>query len=682
MVRAGAAERQMKFRSVLTKIVAMLAIVAAGSIITVALSLYALERTSSLDAQSSLQKQIALLTERINGEVVAVVMDSRGIYMSKTAKDAEPFAKGNETRFPRLAQLAENLVAEVPAHERAAAKDIQRTIGEFIKFRSETIRLAREVSTEAANAQGNNDVNRANRKALNSLLVQFARQNEQQSKALAAQSDAQAYLVQWLLPLVVITTLLIAFVCALLFARRSIARPLTALAGVMGAIKDGDTAVEVPYTGLKDEVGAMARTVAVLRASIEKVAELQAEERAHAERRLRQAESMTAVVDSVGAVVAAAAAGDFSARLQIDDTDEQMRELVAGINEINAVVDSATTEFAGVLREIAEGNLTQTISTSYRGRFGELKTAINETVGKLSSTVLTIQTTAADAATAAREINAGADNLSQRTEQQASSLEETAATTEQLAASVKASAVSSRQVSQTASEAMQAAEKGGGIANAAVEAMARIEAASTRIADITGVINDIAFQTNLLALNAAVEAARAGEAGNGFAVVAGEVRILAQRSGDAAKDISGLIASSRVEVGEGVRLVREAGDQLGHILAASEKVATTISEMSTAAHEQANGVEEMSQAVATLDGITQQNAALSEQSAASAHALSDRIGQLHALVASFRTGQAAAEPEVAPAPRQTAALHVVRAQQQPPRKKVANGHAGDGWGAF
>ena len=312
---------------------------------------------------------------------------------------------------------------------------------------------------------------------------------------------------------------------------------------------------------------------------------------------------------------------------------------------------------------------------------------------------------------AAREINMGADDLSKRTEEQASSLEETAATTEELAASVKASAQGSRQAAAIANEAMQAAQSGGAIATEAVEAMARIESASQKISDIIRVIDDIAFQTNLLALNAAVEAARAGDAGKGFAVVASEVRTLAQRSSSAAKDISGLISSSNAEVTGGVKLVRQAGEQLAQILSASQKVASTIAEISAAAGEQASGIDEMSQAVAHLDEMTQQNAALAEESAASAASLTGRIGQLNELVAAFRTGpegaSAASHATPArhqPAPHAPAGTEPARLQQlaqaafaqsrnapakavqaspRLPAKKVANSRAADtGWEEF
>ncbi|MGY6251063.1 methyl-accepting chemotaxis protein [Bosea thiooxidans] len=408
----------------------------------------------------------------------------------------------------------------------------------------------------------------------------------------------------------------------------------------------------------------------------------------------------------VAAVVAAARHGDFSARLSLDDKDGFVRDIAMGLNQVSEVVEQSTTDFAQAMQAIAAADLTRSVTGEYHGVFATLKNAINETVDRLSSTVKTIQLTSADVGSAAREINTGADDLSKRTEEQASSLEETAATTEELAASVKASAQASRNAAAIADEAMKAAQNGGAIAGQAVDAMARIEGASTKISDIIRVIDDIAFQTNLLALNAAVEAARAGDAGKGFAVVASEVRTLAQRSSAAAKDISALISSSNTEVGHGVKLVRQAGEQLSLILSASEKVAATIAEISAASGEQANGIDEMSQAVAHLDEMTQQNAALAEQSAASASSLSDRIGQLNDLVAAFRTGPDGGRASSAPAPlavateparlRQLAQAAFGQPRTPAPRmaapaprpapapaKKVANSRTGDaGWEEF
>jgi len=514
----------------------------------------------------------------------------------------------------------------------------------------------------------------------------------------------------------VLTTYSALFVGALLLSglgfivvRSRVTGPIADMTDTMRAMAAGDLSIAVPHGSRRDEIGAMAVALTVFKENGLRVRALEEQEREASAKRLHAAESMALIVSDVGEVVAAAAAGDFSARLQIDDADEQMQRLVAGINEINAVVDGATTEFAEILQGIAGGDLTSRVETAYRGRFADLKGAINETVDRLSDTVATIQTTSADVGLAAREINMGADDLSKRTEEQASSLEETAATTEELAALVKASAQASKDAARIADEAMQAAENGGAIAGQAVDAMARIETASQKISDIIRVIDDIAFQTNLLALNAAVEAARAGDAGKGFAVVASEVRTLAQRSSAAAKDISGLISSSNVEVGDGVKLVRQAGDQLARILAASQKVAATIADISAASGEQANGIDEMSQAVAHLDEMTQQNAALSEQSAASANSLSGRIEQLNALVAAFKTRRepaghavyaqpAATAPRAVKAPmraapageparlRQLAEAAFVQSRTAPAPRKVANGGNGrasdSGWEEF
>ncbi|MHB2166785.1 methyl-accepting chemotaxis protein [Alsobacter sp. R-9] len=339
----------------------------------------------------------------------------------------------------------------------------------------------------------------------------------------------------------------------------------------------------------------------------------------------------------IAQVVSAAAEGDFSKRLDMSGKTGFVRDISEGLNKVSGTVQAAVEDFAAVMGAVASGDLTRRATNTYRGVLGELQASIDDTIDRLSETVTTIQTTAVDVGTAATEISSGADDLAKRTEEQASSLVETASTAELLSASVKASAQASRDAVGLADGATRVAETGGSIVTQAVEAMTRIEQASQKITDITSVIDDIAFQTNLLALNAAVEAARAGEAGKGFAVVASEVRTLAQRSSEAAKDITGLINTSTAEVAQGVKLVRSAGQVLGEIVEASKKVSTTVTRIADAANEQASGIGEMSTAVAHMDEMTQQNAALAEESAASASSLSNQIRRLNDLVAAFRT---------------------------------------------
>ncbi|SFC95437.1 methyl-accepting chemotaxis protein [Bosea sp. CRIB-10] len=315
--------------------------------------------------------------------------------------------------------------------------------------------------------------------------------------------------------------------------------------------------------------------------------------------------------------------------------------------------DKAIGYVGNGMAALARGDLTHRMADDMPAEYASIRDHFNDAMTKLGEMVASIKTSSAAIAASSQEINSGANDLSSRTEQQASALQQTAATTEELTASVKSSAQSSRQSVTLADNASAVARTGGEIVKDAIEAMARIEGASKKISEITSVIDGIAFQTNLLALNAAVEAARAGDAGRGFAVVAAEVRALAQRSAEAAKDITGLIGSSDIEVVEGVRLVRQAGETLEKIVEASMQVSSTVNEIAAAAGEQANGIDEMARTVSHMDEMTQSNAALAEESAASARALLDQIERLNRFVSTFRTTQG--EEAAAPARRSRAA---------------------------
>jgi methyl-accepting chemotaxis protein len=294
---------------------------------------------------------------------------------------------------------------------------------------------------------------------------------------------------------------------------------------------------------------------------------------------------------------------------------------------------------------IAAGDLSQTHQVTRGDEMGDLMRSLLAMSRSLSSTVGQVRTSADSIQTASSEIAAGNTDLSQRTEQTASSLQQTASSMEQLTGTVRQSADAASQANQLASSATQIAQRGGSVVSQVVATMEEINSSSKKIADIIGTIDGIAFQTNILALNAAVEAARAGEQGRGFAVVAGEVRLLAQRSAEAAREIKSLIGASVEKVESGSRLVADAGSTMTEIVASVQRVTDILGEISAAASEQSTGIGQVNGAVSQLDQMTQQNAALVEESAAAAGSLKQQAVGLASLVATFRLdAQAAAVP--------------------------------------
>ncbi len=475
---------------------------------------------------------------------------------------------------------------------------------------------------------------------------------DSKSDALTAASNATYNLT---LGIAFAASLLVMFL-AYLIARLGVSKPIEHLVSLMERLAKGDTSIAIEGQDRKDEVGAQARALQVFKnAAIEKNRMDEAEkQRLEAERTATEAQRQRelAIGQEIAHLIDAVSKGDLAKRVDLAGKDGFYRTMSEGINRLTDTVETAIDDIARVIKALAEGDLSQRIAKDYQGAFDELKNDINATSERLSEIVGQIGEATEAISQASAEVSSGSADLAERTEQQASSLEETAASMEELGATVRTSSENAQTANRKAAEARGAAEQGVTVAGSAIDAMKQIADASRKITEIIGVIDEIAFQTNLLALNAAVEAARAGDAGKGFAVVAQEVRILAQRSAQASKEIKTLILNSDNQVQNGVELVKKAGDSLSGIAKGVQDVAALINEIAGASQEQAAALDEINSAVASMDEMTQKNAALVEETTAAAQSMSGQASDLRQQMSFFKTGAGGSRPvsTVQPAP--------------------------------
>ena len=437
-------------------------------------------------------------------------------------------------------------------------------------------------------------------------VVELVAMTDQYTQGLQARTATTLFWSEAIAIGVCVASILL-FIAGILYIRFRAIDAVTRITQHMSTMAAGDLDTGVPMTGRRDEIGEMAAALQVFRdAGREKI---RLEQVAEAERALSEAER---------------SARESATLLQAENLQFVLEKLGAG------------------LHRLADCNIRMTIDEPFEGDFERLRQDFNVSIATFQATLVQVLDQTHLLHNNGQEMRSAADNLARRTEQQAAALEQTSAALEQVTATVRNSADRTIETRKLVKEARDCAAQSGDVVRNAIQAMHRIEKASSEINQIIGVIDEIAFQTNLLALNAGVEAARAGEAGKGFAVVATEVRELAQRSAKAAKEIKGLINHSTHEVEQGVVLVGETGKALGQIEGYVASITENVDAIATAASEQSSGLHEISAAVNEIDQMTQQNAAMVEETTANSHTLADGSALLTTLVSSFKLNRRSA----------------------------------------
>ncbi len=575
--------------------------------------------TSSAGLWSAAHLSGALTRAMRSGDVVRLHMDSdmmhdalrADVLMALRATDpangvqwAQVKADLAEHAKTFRSDIKQNKLLAVDPASRAALAAVEGPLASYIGSAENIVALAQR-DPAAANA------------AMPDFLKQFtvlegameaatnkieASANAEATGAKSAALAAQILMAGLILVGVFISGLLV------VVSRRMLVKPIVDITSVLDRLAQGDLSVDPPQTKRKDEIGLMSRALFAFKQAVaERHAELEAaDNRAAMEEERARNEARRA-------------------------TEEAAREQVVA-------------SLAQGLDRLSHGDLAARLETRFPDQYEELRTNYNAAIDQLGQTLASVIASARGMRSGSEEISQAADDLSRRTEQQAASLEQTAAALDEVTATVRRSAEGASKARQVADTAHGEAERSGEVVHKATEAMSAIEESSAQISSIVGLIEEIAFQTNLLALNAGVEAARAGEAGKGFAVVASEVRALAQRTADAAHEIKGLISASTRQVGDGVQLVTQTGVALETIRSTVAEMHGLVSEIAASAREQAVALSEVNTAINQMDQVTQQNAAMVEETTAASHSLAREAEGLTGLIGRFRLTPAAVVP--------------------------------------